>query len=167
MRPSLIPTALTLALWAGLGRAADLPPTLAGRLDEMAAMCEEVGGQADATRVVTGGRLDNGTPFWLVDEGNFQCTGASALFSGSGGAQVEVYLRLPDGVQPVFSHGAFDAKVERNTIWLTVGGPLCGQPGEPSHAESKLCERPLEWDAKAGKMAFAPLSRIRPLPPSR
>jgi hypothetical protein len=162
-----IPITLTLALWVSLGRAADLPGAVAGRLEEMTATCEEVDGHADVTRVVTGGRLDNGMPFWVLDEGNFQCTGAAALFSGTGGAQVEVYVRLPDGVQPVFSHGAFGAKVERGTIWLTVGGSACGQPGQPSHAESVICERPLEWDAKAGKMALAPLPRIRPLPPSR
>jgi hypothetical protein len=44
---------------------------------------------------------------------------------------------------------------------LRVSGPLCGQEGNPSHAEAIACDRPLIWNSVVQRMDFAPLSEAR------
>jgi hypothetical protein len=61
--------------------------------------------------------------------------------------------------------GAYGMTIDRtgssSKIWLTVSGQLCGQKGDPTHAEAISCDRPLRWDANAQKLDFAPLSEAR------
>lgn len=109
----------------------------------------------------------SGAEVWAIDEGRYQCDGGPAsLFSGSGGSQVFVFARLGDGqVKQVFVHGAYGMSLTlsgaASAILLQVGGPLCGQTGEPSHGDSISCSRPLLWDQAAVKMDFAPLSEAK------
>jgi hypothetical protein len=89
-----------------------------------------------------------------------------ACFSGSGGSQVVVYLSLPNGhAKQVFAHGAEGMTIDHSgksaKLWVGVGGQLCGQKGNPTHAEAISCDRPLRWDANAQKLDFAPMSQAR------
>ncbi len=143
-----------------------LPPEVAAHLDEMDNVCKVVGKPLKSKLVEHGNLVAKGMEIWAIDEGKYECDGAASLFSGSGGAEVVVFMRMPDNsIKQVFEHGAYGMRMERSgasdTIWLTIGGPLCGQPGNPSHAASIHCERPLQWDAAKQRMDFAPLSQAR------
>ncbi len=67
-----------------------------------------------------------------------------------------------------FDSGSFGVKVDKDSkpakLSVIVGGPLCGQKvtAKTARSDMKSCWRPVVWDAKAGKMQFAPLSQIQP-----
>jgi hypothetical protein len=170
-----IMAALPLVVIFG-GAASELPNNVKDHLVKMDKDCSDNGGQPDPKSSLHGGRglvqhglLARGaTEVWVVDEGKYQCDGAASVFSGSGGAQVIVFARLNDGsVKHVFEHGAFGASLKRigasPELLLRVGGRLCGQTGDPSHADAIVCDRPLIWSRATHKMDFAPLSQVRPV----
>jgi hypothetical protein len=114
--------------------------------------------------VLTGG----GVEFWALDEGRYQCDGAASAFSGTGGAQVYVFVRLNDGrVKQVLMQGAYGMKLKSvgssSELLLRVAGGLCGQARNPTHADAVACERPLIWNKATQKMDFVPLSKAKPL----
>jgi hypothetical protein len=149
------------------GAASDkVPEEVAAHMQRMADECKKVGGTPLSDKFAEQGPFADGLEFWAIDEGAFHCDGAASLFSGSGGSQVVVYLSLPNGhARQVFAHGAYGMAIERTggsaKLWLGVGGPLCGQKGNPTTADAISCERPLRWDAKAQRLDFAPLSSAR------
>jgi hypothetical protein len=143
-----------------------VPEEVAAHMRKMADECKAVDGKPLRHMFVEHGNLADGLDFWAINEGAFQCEGASSLYSGSGGSQVAVYLVLPSGhARQVFAHGAYGMAMERTgtsaKLWLGVDGPLCGREGNPAHAESINCDRSLKWDFKAQKLDFAPLSQAR------
>jgi hypothetical protein len=145
---------------------AKMPDAVAAQLREMAAECTQVHGEPNAGSSIEHGDLGAGLEFWAIDEGLFQCKGAESLFSGSGGSQVVVYVSTPSGpAQKAFDHGAYGLSVEQTgdhaKIWIRVGGELCGQKGNPTHADLIGCERPLTWDPDARELRFAALSEAR------
>jgi hypothetical protein len=144
-----------------------VPEEVATHIQRMTKECKTVGGTPLADKFSEHAALADGMEFWVINEGAFHCDGAASLFLGSGGSQVVVYLSLPNGhARQIFAHGAYGMTVERRglsaKLWLVVGGPLCGQDGNPTHAGGISCERPLKWDAKAQRLDFAPLSAARP-----
>jgi hypothetical protein len=144
-----------------------VPEEVAAHMQRMADECKEVGGTPLPDRFVEQGIFANRSEFWAIDEGGFHCDGAASLFTGTGGSQVVVYLSLPNGhAKQIFAKGAYGMAVERTggfaKLWLGVGGGMCGQKGNPTHADMIGCERPLRWDAKTQRLDFAPLSSIRP-----
>ena len=132
-------------------------------MQKLAEACKQVGGP-DA--FAEHGILADDLEFWAINEGAFQCDGAASLIYGSGGSQVVVYLSLPNGhAKQVFAHGAQGMTVEHSgkfaKLWVGVGGKLCGQKGNPTHAEAISCDRPLRWNVNAQKLDFAPLLQAR------
>jgi hypothetical protein len=143
-----------------------VPEEVAAHMRDMADACKQVGGTPLPDPFVERGNLADGLEFWAINEGAFQCDGAASLLSGSGGSQVVVYLSMPTGhAKQVFARGAEGMAVEHTgnsvKLWVGVGGPLCGQKGNPTHAEAISCDRPLRWDANTQKLDFAPLSQAR------
>jgi hypothetical protein len=165
-----------LALFVALGflnqpavAAGPIPQAVAQHAKEMAASCREAGGKpGQSPHLAQSADLNgDGIPDFAIDEGGFDCQGAASLFSGSGGSQVLVYLGDPAGVgRLVFQHGAFGMHMENGgsgaVLWLTVGGPLCGQKNAQSHGDMISCDRPLMWDMRRQRLDFAPLSQMRP-----
>jgi hypothetical protein len=175
---------LSIAIVLGGATSAPLPKDVAAHVGEMDKSCEEEGGtpQPSGTwepfeghfkfqprrlveHVVLAG---SSAEVWAIDEGRYRCggDGPASLFSGSGGSQVYVFVRMKDGaVKQAFRHGAYGASLKRigssSQLSLVVGGVLCGQVGDPTHADSINCERPLIWDNAAQKMDFAPLSQAK------
>jgi hypothetical protein len=100
--------ALPMAVVLG-GAGNGFPKDVAAHIAEMDKQCRDSGGQPDRSRafkssfnvdpagLVERAFAKGGTEVWVLDEGKYQCDGASSLFSGSGGAQVIVFARLNDG----------------------------------------------------------------------
>lgn len=142
------------------------PEEVVAHMRSMADACKEAGGKPLSHKFVERSNLAEGLDFWIIEEGAFQCDGAASIFCGSGGCQVAVYLGLPNShAKQVFLQGAHGIAVERSEtsakLWLGVGGSLCGQNENPTHAGSIRCDRPLRWDANAQMLEFAPLSEAR------
>jgi hypothetical protein len=162
----------SLAMLVGLSEAASVkfPSEVGVSVEEMNKTCKQAGGtpgpsgtfngdpgKLQTTPLIEHGSLD-GVEFWAIDTGRFRCAGAESLFSGSGGAQVNVFAKLSDGtVKQVFSQGAFGMKVTQSGLSLSVAGTLCGQQKPTSRAEALTCDRPIVWDGVTQKMKFAPL----------
>jgi len=146
-----------------------IPQAVAAYIDDMKQTCEDSGGTPIApakTFLLSGHFRDAAHLDWAIDEGGFNCQGAQSIFSGSGGAQVTVFDSSPgEGASQAFQHGAYGMRVEHRSsgdvLWLNVGGPLCGQSGSPSHADSIECKRPLLWTKTGQEFEFAPLSIIK------
>ena len=149
-----------------LGGAVPWPEAVATHARDMAADCTQVHGQFAAGPRVEHGYLDAGPEYWAVDEAGARCKGAETLFSGQGGSQVVVYLsRHGRAPEHAFESGSYGMTIEhtgdRSSIWITVGGKLCGQSGEPVFAELISCSRSLKWDAASETIKLAPLSEAR------
>jgi hypothetical protein len=141
-----------------------VPEEVASHMQKMADECKEVGGTPLPDRFTEHGIFADGLEFWAINEGAFRCDGAASLFSGTGGSQVAIYMSLPNGhAKQVFAGGAYGMTIEHfgkfAKLWLSVGGQLCGQKGDPTHADMMSCDRALRWDANAHKLDFAPLSQ--------
>jgi hypothetical protein len=149
-----------------LGGAVPWPDAVATHVRDMAAECAQVHGQFVENPTIEHGSLDAGPDYWVLDEAGAQCKGAETLFSNQGGSQVTVYVPRDNG-QPeqVFESGSYGMTIEhtgdRSTIWITVGGMLCGQSGEPVFADIINCDRSLKWDAASKTLKLAPLSEAR------
>jgi hypothetical protein len=174
-------TALSMAVVLSGASGTPLPEVVAAHIADMDKSCKEDGGTPAPSMAFEGGQspvrpaelVEHGvlvgglTEFWAFDEGRYRCDGAASIFSGSGGAQVYVFVRLNDGrVKQVFMHGADGMSLKRvgssSELLLRVGGGLCRQAGNLTHAYTIGCERPLIWDKTAQKMDFAPLREPRP-----
>lgn len=146
-----------------LGGAVPLPDAVATHVSRMAADCTQVRGQFAVGPAIKHGYLDAGPEYWAVDEAGARCEGAATLFSGRGGSQVVVYVSRHGGApEHAFESGSYGMTIEqqgdRSNIWITVGGKLCGQAGDPVFAETTSCERSLKWDAASETIKLAPLS---------
>ena len=160
---------IAMLLTSGLASAAAVPQEVAGHIDHMKELCEESHGtpMPPAPLFLVSGHLTGGGQMdWAIDEAGFVCDGARGIFSGTGGAQIFIFAGIAGGkAHQVFEHGAYGMRIERrkghDTLWLRVGGPLCGQPGNPSHGDSIGCERPLVWNKAKDSFEFGPLSRVK------
>lgn len=143
-----------------------LPETVDAHIRDMVDACKRAAGKPVSDPTVEHGHLAAELEFWAINEATFQCEDAASYFSGSGGAQVLVYLSVDGGpATQAFTHGAYAMTIEHvgdlSRIWLGVGGQVCGQAGRPTHAQAIHCDRPLNWDARARTLDFAPLADIR------
>jgi hypothetical protein len=161
--------AVAIAVVLG-GAAGKVPAEVIAHITGMDQECRDGGGQAShpGSLVEHGVIGKDATEVWVIDEGKYQCDGAASLFSGSGGAQVVVFAKQNDGsVRQVFERGAYGVSFmptgSSSELLLRVGGGLCGQAGDPTHAETIACDRPLIWRRAIQKMEFAPLSQVRPI----
>ena len=141
-----------------------VPEEVEGHMKRMADACKDVGGTPLPDRFTEQVIFADGVGFWAIDEGAFKCDGAASLFSGTAGSEVAIYLSLPNGrAKQVFASYAYGMAIEHlgkfAKLWLSVGGKLCGQKGDPTHADMMSCDRPLRWDANAHKLDFAPMSQ--------
>jgi hypothetical protein len=157
-----------LAVPALAAQPVPVPPQVSAYAKQMGDSCRQVGGKPGSSpHLAQRGDLNgDGIADWAIDEGGFDCEGAASLFSGSGGAQVVVFIATRDGgARKAFEHGAFGMRMEQagghTVLWLVVGGPMCGQRNARSRADMINCDRPLVWDARHRRMEFAPLSRVR------
>lgn len=104
----------------------------------------------------------DGVRDWVMDDMAYVCDGSISLFSGSGGGQVTVWAGRRDGTvsDPAY-FGSFGSVLADNRLWLTVGGPLCGQrvTDRMSRSEYTSCERPVAWTG--ARFEMAPISEIR------
>lgn len=158
---------------AALAQAAKkLPQVVQRDLGGMMKMCKDVGGKAAKSPglLTVADLTGDGLPDFVIDQGAFNCDGAASLFSGSGGSHMAVYVGTADGqATAAFDSGSFGVKVDKDSkpakLSVIVGGPLCGQKVTPKTArvDMKSCWRPVNWDAKSGKMQFAPVSQIQPV----
>jgi hypothetical protein len=149
-----------------LGGATPWPEAVATHVRDMAAECTQVHGEFAAGPGIEHGHLDAGPEYWAVDEAGAQCKGAETVFSGQGGSQIIVYLSRHGGSpEHAFESGSYGMTIERSgdrsRIWITVGGKLCGQSGEPAFADIMSCDRSLKWDAASETLKLAPLSEAR------
>ena len=179
--PSIVAVLLTAAIPARAS-SASLPEIVVAHIADMDKTCKDVGGMPAPSMAFEGGPSEarpanlvergvlagSAVEFWALDEGRYQCDGAASAFSGTGGAQVYVFVRLNDGrVKQVLMQGAYGMKLKRigssSELLLRVAGGLCGQVGNPTHADAIACERPLIWDKATQKMDFAPFGKARPL----
>jgi hypothetical protein len=146
-----------------------MPLTIATYEHQLADLCRQLHGMPGVpkdTFVAHGDLNGDGIEDWAFDEGGFNCEGAASIFTGSGGSQVVVFIGLTNGdARIAFQHGAYGMRLERigsrSILWLGVGGALCGQAGEPSHAEAIYCDRLLVWNMETKRFDFAPLVSIR------
>lgn len=151
--------------------ATQYPAAVQGRIDDMVKTCSELGKPMASPGLVTVVDLTgDGLPDYVFNEGAFQCEGAAALFSGSGGSQMAVLVGRPGGqAVEAFTHGTFGIHVDPDArparVYLGVGGRVCGQRVTPDmpRAAYTACWRPLQWNARTHKMQFAPLSDIKPI----
>jgi hypothetical protein len=149
--------------------AAHVPVPVAAYERQLADECRMAGGtpaQPSPGFVARGDLNGDGIDDWAFDESKFNCTAAAGIYGGAGGSQIVVFVGLPGGgARQAFQHGAYGMKLQRigttDTLWLRVGGPLCGQTGNTSHAEAISCDRPLTWDQARQSFDFAPLTRAR------
>ena len=178
-RGTTIVSSLAMSVTLTGAASVDVPSEVAAFTHEMNKTCKQAGGKqspsgifdADSGKfhpmpLVEPGVID-GTEFWAIDASRFRCAGAVSLFSGSGGAQVDVFARLSDGtVKNVFSQGAYGMKVTQSGLSLGVAGTLCGQKEPTSHADAVGCDRPIVWDRSAQKMSLAPVPKAPSATPS-
>ena len=152
---------------------ANLPPAVASYLGSLAADCYEVGGLPEKPRpwfMLLADLNGDGIEDWIIKDDGFVCDRAASLYGGSGGSQVTVFVGLPNGdARQAFGNGAYAMKLEQHgattTLWLAVGGRLCGQAHPRDMADARQCWRPIAWNAATGRFGFAPLSRIRIVSP--
>lgn len=175
MRSSSTPlflAALMVSVYVQAQSAEKLPVTVQREIDEMTKMCLEMDGKPSklpgflAEADLTG----DGLPDYVIDQGAFACDGAASLFSGSGGSQMSIYVSASHR-EPIkaFAAGSFGVKLDRTVtpamVFITVGGPLCGQKQDKNIGRAGLgfCWRPVVWDQKTKKMQFAPVSEALPV----
>ncbi len=182
MRCRTFATALLLCLGVGATQAQNqaalsqaakkLPQVVQKELGELMKACKEAGGKPAKSPglLAVADLTGDGLPDFIIDQGAFNCDGAASLFSGSGGSQMAVYVGTPDGqAKAGFDSGSFGTKVDKAVkpakLSVMVGGPLCGQKvtAKTARSDIKSCWRPVVWDAKAGKLQFAPVSQIQPV----
>ena len=100
-----------------------IPPEVVTYKKNLADQCEGAGGKPLPHKFIEHGYLGTDRiEVWASDEGQFQCKGAWSAFSGSGGAAIVVFMRLPDGhAKEVFNQGAYGMKFEKvgasSTLW--------------------------------------------------
>lgn len=161
-----------LAVHAAAQARRQLPALIQKDLAEMARMCKEAGGRPGRSpELLTVVDLTgDGVADFVVDQGAFNCEGAASLFGGSGGSQVAAYVGRPDGqAVAAFASGSFGMRIDKAArparLELQVGGPLCGQKVTPrmARAEYRGCWRPVLWNARTGKLDFAPVSQVKPV----
>lgn len=103
----------------------------------------------------------------MIYTGAFECEGAESLFGGTGGGSVQVFLSTAQGgAKPVFEHAPWGCARSGATLWLAVGGALCGQKVTEDTPRSAMqaCWRPLQWDAGRRMLEFGPLSSVQRYP---
>lgn len=144
-----------------------LPPAVQKDLAGTEAICREVGGRPlPSPQWLTAADLNgDGLADYLVQEGEFRCEGQAALFSGTAGSRMSVYLSRPSGdaiqVLTVWGFGArLDASRRPTLLQLSVEGPLCGQvvTDDLPHSAYWSCWRSLIWNRQKQTLEFAPLT---------
>jgi hypothetical protein len=150
------------------GGAADakLPAIVAKALQEIAALCTEVGGKPSTAKAVT--RVDlnaDGKEDFVLDVGQVNCDGAASIY-GDREKRVVVYVGDgAGGAVDAFSDSVFGVKVEGTgpaaKLWVTTSGSGCGKPPAPDFAHENFCDRALVWNAATKKFDYAPVATVR------
>jgi hypothetical protein len=131
-----------------------MPPEVAGAVAELQSNCRQSHkAPPPVGEYVT--RVD------LTGDG-VDCAG----FSGSGGSGMQIFVGTADGhAREAVNRYAFGVDIEKggpgSVVWLTVGGPACGQSANVPRAMSKSCRVPLIWNRAAQRFDEGPLSQAR------
>lgn len=161
--------AITLALVAAVAPAAaqeKLPAAVQADVTSNADLCREFGSSPDTSRAVKSADLNgDGKPDFVFLNGWIHCPGAASLY---GDREKIVVVYAGDGAGgavSAFTAMVFDAKLEGTgadtKLWLTTSGAGCGKPPGADFSQESFCDRPIAWNANAGKFEFAPVSTVR------
>lgn len=142
------------------------PAVVATDLAAIAAECTGVGGKALTNYAIK--RVDlngDGKEDYVLDVGSIQCEGAASAY-GDRGKDLAVYVGDgAGGARKAFSAWVYASTLEGTgpaaRLWLTVSGEQCGKKPAASFASESFCERYIQWNAKAGKFDFAPVSTVK------
>lgn len=156
---------IPVALIATSAVAAKLPAPVAKQIQELSATCRGFGGQLMNPKqaILSADLNQDGQADYVIDQSAIFCKGAASAFSGSGGAQVDVFVSTPGGYVNAWSGGAFGAKIDRGVLWLALGGRYCGQQRASSRAAMQGCERALSWNPAKRKLMLDPAIQPRPV----
>lgn len=139
--------------------AASPPPGVTTFAKQLSERCEGNGGKPSVEGRLTQSLDVNGDKLtdWVLDESAMSCAG-SKLTNPTGATQIMVFAGAKDGdAQPVFQQAAYGVRIEGAVVWLALRGPQCGAKGE----SGQFCDRPLVWNAKSGRVGFAPIAKVR------
>ena len=146
------------------------PAAVDAKIAELAKDCHGFGKfEASPGFVTVADLTGDGVPDYILDEGRIGCKQAASMFQGSLGFSVEIFAgSAKGGAAEAFSHGVVALHLDEHskpaTLYLAVGGPLCGQHVTPDtpFADMESCWRPVRWNAATRKMELSPLSAIKP-----
>jgi hypothetical protein len=142
--------------------AAELPSSVTKDLAENAKTCADAGGKPATANAVKRADLNgDGKEDFVLDVGAIDCDGAASIF---GDREKGVTVYAGDGAGSAvqaYSDSVYGVKIEGSTLWLTLSDPQCGRRSGADFASASFCERPVQWNAKAGKFELAPVSTIK------
>lgn len=144
------------------GSASSLPSSVENIIAGYAGECRGLGGTlkagADRPKIMSSDLDGDGTPDYVLNPQNLQCSASATAFCGNGGCNIRVAISSRNyqdpvavlGGQPMLSQGQDDTYVE---VW--TDGANCNAPDR-----TKACWMRMSW--KDGKMSKS--YRTRPLP---
>lgn len=176
MHAATVPALLVLAAITPQPAHAAEPPipnTVIQHVAGVAKACKEFGGTpAKSPGYMSKADLTgDGQVDYVLDLNLFRCDGAaSALASGQMGAGITVFVTGPNNSAiQAFDDVAYGTTIDtasgKPRLYLSVAGAQCGQKIGPNtpFSDYQGCERPIVWNPKTKKFAYAPLSQTRKL----
>ena len=158
---------VALSAFVADSKAADrLPAPVAKALQEIAAVCSEVGGQPQMKNALQRADLNgDGTLDYVIDVAGVNCEGAASIYGDREKGVTVFTADANGGVTAAFDDQVYGVRLEHaksaTKLWLTVSGESCGKKAAANLASEAFCERPLAWNAQTGKLRYAPVSMVR------
>ncbi|MGD9597270.1 MAG: hypothetical protein AB7G76_02735 [Steroidobacteraceae bacterium] len=151
---------------AAASTAAKLPTEVEGALAARVEECTGVGGIPHTDKAVQHADLNgDGHEDYVLFAGWIDCENAASVY---GDRAKPVTILVGDdkgGARVALENYVYDVRIEATgagaKAWLTVSGENCGRPPAPDFASEAFCERPIAWNAGAGRFDFAPVSTVR------
>lgn len=142
---------------------------------KLAAECRAYGGKpGDMRAAISAADLTgDGLLEWFrnADDKGYRCDGARAdsdmgMAYGQAGPPADIESGQPNGSsRQIFGDVVNGLTLDRTggkpTVWVSVGGRYCGQPGVPMGIDVWTCELPLRWNAAARRLQIAPPGAAR------
>ncbi|MEZ5474637.1 MAG: hypothetical protein R3E72_06480 [Steroidobacteraceae bacterium] len=155
-----------LAVMANANAAEKLPAPVAKAMRDIAAVCSDVGGKPQMKDALQRADLNaDGLMDYVVNVAGVNCEGAVSVYGDREKGVMVFTADAKAGAHEAFNDSVYGVRLERSQssarLWLTVSGEGCGKKPAANFASEAFCERPLVWNAKTGKFAYAPVSMIR------